>query len=437
MKRYLFLLIFSAFAACFLRCNTKKEFAKQTIALSNTSSLDLKDKPVTIRRDKLKIPDGSRYPLLISQGGDTIPSQLDDVDGDQTWDELFFVVNLPAGQSDTIHLSWVDTQPHLPKRTNIRFGVRQNVSSKVKAVLSDTFYADQLPHVIGYQHYQTDGPTWENDKVAFRQYLDGRNSIDVFGKRVSYMTPDDVGIGKDGFTENNYSVMKDWGTDILAVANSAGIGGFSLLFKDQLPRLGITEQDSLNNVDSTVCNILTNGPVRSIINFTYKHWKVYDRIYSAEQTTSIWPGMYAYNNSVRFNNLTGDETMVVGLVNSNTDHKPTEMKVGDWVVLYTFDKQSVNKEWYLGLALILPKANYLGYLEAPKKGSLSTTWLGKLKVENNKPVDYFAVAGWELSDQRFKDSLSFKNYLINLAGQLTSTVTIHILEEAAASDAGK
>jgi hypothetical protein len=324
-------------------------------------------------------------------------------------------------------LSWTEAAIEFPKRTSIRFGVRQTVTSKVEPAASDTFYADQLPGVIGYQHYQTDGPTWENDKVAFRQYLDGRNSIDVFGKTVHYMTPDSVGIGKDGHTENNYSTMKDWGTDILAVANSAGIGGFSLKIQDSLPRLGITEKDSVNNVDSTIFNILSEGPVRSIMKFNYINWRPLGRKYNVVQTTSIWPGMYAFNNSVRFSDLKGDETMVVSLVNSNTEQKLNELTVNDeWVVLYTHDKQSVNKEWWLGLALILPKDNYMGYIEAPKKGSLSTAYLGKLKIVNNKSINYFAVAAWELSDKGFSDPAYFKTYLENLVNGLTAEVSIKV-----------
>ena len=427
MKHYLFFFLLCVISVCQTSCESNKNALGQTIILTNSSSVDLKDKAITITRKELKVPAGDLYPLLINQSGDTIPSQLDYLDTDDNWDELFFVYNLSPKQADTIHMKWLEAIVQYPNRTSVRFGVRKTVNSTVKPAYTDTFYADQLPGVIGYQHYQTDGPTWENDKVAFRQYLDGRNSIDVFGKKVSYMTPEDVGIGKDGVTENNYSDMKDWGTDILAVANSAGIGGFSLMIKDSLPRLGITEQDKLNNVDSTIFKIITEGPVRSIMKFRYINWQPLDRNYLVEQTTSIWPGMYAYNNSVSFKNLKGDETMVVSLVNSNTSQPLTEMNVNDqWVVLFTHDKQSVNKEWWLGLALILPRKNYLGYMEGPKMGKLSTTYLGKLKVESDKPVNYFAVACWELSDKGFSDPVYFKKYLSDLVSQLSAEVKVKV-----------
>jgi hypothetical protein len=422
--------IHPALLACaiifFAACN--KKTPSHQVIIANNSATALKDKAVKINRSDLKdVPEGISFPLITTRSGDTIAAQLDDTNADNAWDELFFVTDIAPNATDTFTLAWTDSPIKFEKRTNIRFGVRQTKEDIVKPALSDTFYADQLPGVIGYQHYQTDGPTWENDKVAFRLYLDGRNSVDVFGKTVSYMTPDSVGIGRDGTTENNYSVMKDWGTDILGVGNSVGIGGISLLIHDSLARLGITEKDSVNNVDSTMFDIVTRGPVRSVMKFTYKNWKPLDRDYFVQATASITPGTYAFKNSVKFDHLKGDETMLVGLVNSNTDHKLTEIVVNDqWVVLLTHDKQSYNKEWYMGMALILPKNVYQGYMEAPKTGSLSTTFLAKLKIENNKPVDYYAVAAWELSDKQFQDSAYFTKYVTNLTEQLTAEIKVTI-----------
>ncbi|MEO6232707.1 MAG: DUF4861 domain-containing protein [Ferruginibacter sp.] len=409
-------------------CNSDKRAGNQKITLTNTTNIELDNKAISIKRSEItQLPAGEKSPLLITESGDTIPAQLNDVDGDRQWDELFFVTNLTAKQSVIIQLNWVDAALNFTKRTNVRFGVRPVLDSKVSPADSATFYPDQLPGVIGYQHFQTDGPTWENDKVGFRLYLDGRNSVDVFGKKVAYMTPQNVGINAAGVTEANYSAMQEWGTDILAVGNSVGIGGISFMIGDSLARLGVTEKDSINNVDSTHFQIVANGPEKAIMKFTYNGWRPMNRDYFVQTTTSIWPGMYAFNNQVICKNLKGDETLVVGLVNSNTDHPVTEININDkWVALFTHDKQAVDKQWWLGLALLLPKDAYLGYIETPKTGSLSTTFLGKLKIENNKAVNYFAIAGWELSDERFKDSTYFKNYVSNFADQQAAEVTVTI-----------
>ncbi|WP_162054718.1 DUF4861 domain-containing protein [Pontibacter pamirensis] len=415
---------------CLTSCQSEKDSGGQEVTLTNTSSVNLVEKAISIKRGELTgAPDGELYPLVLSQRGDTIPAQLDDLDGDNKWDELFFVKDLPANGEETVHLKWIDTPVNFEKRTSVRFGVRSSVEGKVQPATSDTFYAHELPGVMGYQPYQTDGPSWENDKVGFRHYLDGRNSKDVFGKKVSYMSPDSVGINQEGVTEDNYHVMEAWGRDILSVGNSVGIGGIALMIGDTLARLGVTQADSLNNVDSTFFQILSEGPARSVINYQYHNWKPLNRNYEVEETTSIWPGMYAYKNSARFSHLQGDETLLIGLVNSETQQPLTEIATDDkYVILLTHDKQSYNKEWWLGLALILPKEAYRGYMKAPETGSLSKSYLAKLKVEKDKPVEYYAVAGWELSDEGFRNPAYFQEYVRSLAKKLSAEVKITVEE---------
>ncbi|HLT72913.1 MAG TPA: DUF4861 family protein, partial [Cyclobacteriaceae bacterium] len=162
--------------------------------------------------------------------------------------------------------------------------------------------------------------------------------------------------------------------------------------------------------------------------FNYLNWKPLDRTYQVHERVSIWPGMYAYQNTVNVAGLQGDETLLVGLLNSNTRNSLKEINVGDeYVVLLTHDQQSYEREWWLGLALILPKDVYLGYGEAPKTGIFSNTFYGKLKVEEQLPVTYFAVGCWELSDEGFRDPDYFEDYVVNLARQLAVEVDV-ILE---------
>ena len=427
MKYFNTAVIIAIITALFLSCNSGQKF-QQKITLSNNSSFDLKDKAIAIIRDSLLAKNvNNLYPLIIADNGDTVASQLDDLDGDNQWDQLFFVVDLPAMSSRTLTLKWIKLKPEYTIRTSVRFGKRSSKSTPVEPKTSDTLLANQVHKALGYQPYQTDGPTWENDKVGFRHYFDGRNSNDLFGKKASFMSPENVGINAEGAVEDNYHVMADWGRDILSVGNSVGIGGFGLLIGDSLARLGITNDDSVNNIEETVFKIMSEGPVHSMMQYNYNDWHAGNRLYHVDEVTSIWPGMYAYNNQVKVSGLQGDETLIVGLVNSNTDHPLSELTIDNkYVVLYTHDKQTYDKVWYLGLALILPKDSYLGFGKAPEEGPLSKTFYGKLKIEDNVPVDYFAVGAWEIADPGFADSTYFRNYVENLAWQLATDVKIDI-----------
>lgn len=416
------------FLSVFLYSQCQIDSGKTKISLTNSSSVDLSDKAISIQRSLLaEIPQGEVFALVISSKGDTIPAQLDDLDGDKIWDELFLVADLPANAKGNFSLEWVSKKPNFPVRTSVRFGKRLSADIPVKPALDEVLTARQIPWALGFQRYQTDGPTWENDKVGFRHYLDGRNAKDVFGKKISAISPEDVGLNENGAPVDNYHVMEEWGRDILSVGNSVGIGGYGLLAGNELLRLGIIAGDTMSNVEKTSFRIVTEGPVRSVLNYQYSNWKSGNRKYEVEENTSIWPGMYGYQNSVKFTGLEGDENLVVGLVNINAEMPLSTFEGnGKYVVLYTHDKQTYEKEWWLGLALIVPRDLYLGYMEAPKTGQLSNTFLAKLKIENNKPLTYYAVACWELSDKGFTDKEYFESYLKNLASQLAAEVQVSI-----------
>jgi hypothetical protein len=409
-----------------VQCQTEAD--KAAIVLKNSSDIDLTDKAISIERSQLtKIPEGNLFPLVISSEGDTLPSQLDDLDGDDTWDELFFVADLAANKEVSYSLKWVNGPPNYPVRTSIRFGKRLAADIPVKPALDEVLTAKDLPLVMGFQRYQTDGPTWENDLVGFRHYLDGRNSKDLFGKKITEISPEDVGINSKGETEDNYHVMEDWGRDVLSVGNSVGIGGFGIKAGEELLRLGSIEGDTMSNVAETSFRIVTEGPVRSALNYEYSSWISGEREYAVEENTFIWPGMYGYQNTAKFSGLQGDEELVIGLVNSNTEMPLSTYDGNDkYVVLYTHDQQTYDKTWWLGLAIIVPRNIYLGNMEAPKTGRVSNTFLARLKVENNKPVTYYAVGCWELSDKGFTDKEYFENYIMNLTNQLAADVQVSI-----------
>lgn len=422
MKTLLFICITITVASC----NSGKN-AGQKIILTNNSSVDLFDKAITVKRDNLTIKDEALYPVIKTEAGDEIPSQREDLDGDGNWDQIFFVINLSAKEKASLNLSWTKEEPQYVKRTNVRFGKRESKDSIVKPQTSEVLYANKVHKALGYQPYQTDGPMWENDKCGFRHYFDGRNANDYYGKKVAYITPDTVGIGPNGEVYDNYHVMADWGRDVLSVGNSVGIGGFGLIVGDSIARLGITNDDTLNNIEKSTFKIVENGPVRSIMTFDYENWKVADRTYQVHEKTKIWPGMYAYKNKVEMSGLKGDETLLVGLVNRDTDEDLVELNVEDkFIVLYTHDKQTYDKTWYLGLALILPKTEYLGYGEAGKETAVATTYYAKMKIKNDTPVSYYAAGCWEISDPQFADSLFFENYIVDLAKQLGAEVSVEV-----------
>lgn len=401
--------------------------AVTTLFLSNASDVALIDKPITIKRNIIdKAGTAVGFPLLIYKN-DTIASQVNDLDGDGKWDELFIIDNFAAKEKKTVPLQWVKDAPKFPVRTSVRFGKREAENIPLQPATSETVNAHQVYKTLGFQKYQTDGPSWENDKVGFRHYLDGRNSKDVFGKKIPAITPENVGISSTGAVEDNYHVMHDWGRDIFPVGSSAGLGGYALMVDNEITRLGILGADTLNNIEKTSFKIVAEGPVNSVLNYQYNNWKASGNNYQATETTSIWPGMYAYKNTVKVKGLKGKEILLVALSNINNQNGLKVIEVGKWVCLIQHDKLTYKREWNMGTALIIPKKDYLGYIEASKTGQLTDSYLAKMKIVDNTSVRYYAVAGWELSaDKNFNNPQDFTNYVTQLAQQLAVEISVSV-----------
>lgn len=428
MKRELKFGLRLGFVALLLSgCNQQKKETITQVMVENSSDLELSDEPVSVERSEIPVTDSlKKYPLLLADT-DTIPSQLNDLDKDGKWDELFFVTDFKPGEKKKLKLQWVNEKPEYEVRTSVRFGKREAVDEPVQPATTETIEATDMPKRLGFQKYQTDGPTWENDKVGFRHYLDGRNANDVFGKKISAISPENVGINDKGEVEDNYHVMEDWGRDIFPVGNSVGLGGFALLVDGKVQRLGVTAEDTLSNIEQTKFQILDEGAVKSVLDYKYHNWQAAGKLYDAEEITSIWPGMYGFQNNVTLQGLQGNETLLVGLSNINNEKPLREIEVGDYVALIAHDYQTYDRQWLLGTALILPKAVYDGYMEAPEKGQLTDSFLAKMKVENGKAVTYYPVAAWgDSSDENFKNADYFKDYVVNLAKQLSVHLDVNV-----------
>lgn len=426
MKKQLFL------SLAFYLLTLKTGFSQsQNIVISNKENYALTDKAVSILRKNLKIAPNTEgvFPQLKNSQNGVVPAQLIDLDGDKRWDELFFVVNLPAKATETLRLEWSNTELTLPRKTNIRFGKRRSATTPVEPILQDTFFPKDLMKLTGFQPYQTDGPMWENDKVGFRHYFDGRNAKDLFGKRIAEISPDSVGLTPEKAVIDNYHVLRFWGRDVLPVGNadglSVGIGGVGLMYNNTLHRIGVLATDSVHTVESSILRVQNKGGLKAALQFEFQHWRPEnDRDYSVTENPTIWQGMYAYQNTVAMKGLKGDEQIVIGLPKAQTDKPLSIFEQGDWMVLYTHDAQTYNKEYVLGLAIIVPKKQYLGWGESPKAGSFSVSYFAKMAAKNGKPLTYYAVGCWELSEARFKEESQFRLYLEDLVRQLSAKVSV-------------
>lgn len=417
------LLIGLVFSAC---SNTNTQFT-----LTNSSDIDREEEPIVLTRNEI-VEKAGEIPLIEGLlpvpyvNGKALPAQLDDIDGDGEWDELAFLANIDAGTSQTVTLRFVEKEayPEFTTRTNIRFGVLDdgNITNRKKLTMT----ADELP-VGMFERFQMDGPAWENDKVGFRQYIDGRNGRDLYGKRSSKMALDTVGISDEGGLEDNYHVMLPWGRDILAVGNSLGLGGLAILRDDEPVRLGIRLDDERSNIDTTKYELLYEGPVRSAFRLTYVGWDTGTDKVNVINDVTIWAGKYSHTNNVKLISPNPSDTLLVGLVNIHNETEPVLLDDASesHTAFYTHDQQGYDREWYIGMGLIFPNETYTGYRTAPDEGpGVTNSYLTMFELADNKSLQYEAVAGWGVSDKNFRDSEYFRDFITRETQKKAEPVTV-------------
>ena len=80
------------------------------LELRNTWTRQQKDAPIVVRLNELNVDFAVRS-ATVKDGTQEIPSQLDDLDGDRTADELAFVIDMPAQSTRQIRITLSDSLP--------------------------------------------------------------------------------------------------------------------------------------------------------------------------------------------------------------------------------------------------------------------------------------------------------------------------------------
>jgi hypothetical protein len=385
------------------------------IILENVSDFARTDEPVVISRDTLlymlgKIP-ADLVPVLRTIDGIEIPSQADDLDGDGQWDELFSLINFLPGQQLKIRIEFVNKEdvPAYPVRANVRFG---DIHPPYKEI-SEYGRLKSTETEIGSQYFQMEGPAWENDKVAFRNYYDARNGMDIFGKRIADMVLDSVGVG----TRKNYHELRDWGMDILKVGNSLGAGAIGIQRDDNIYRVGLCDTGSYK--------LLIDGPLRSIFRLTYEGCPAGQNSYHIVHEISIWGGSHFYKSVVTLSPSTGKEQLVTGIVNLQSENYTLTQTDGH-TALITHANQAFDGE-LLGMGILASANDYLGIIEAPETGEgIVSTYVMIFKTTAN-PVVYYFYSGWEYQNPEFKQSEFFEDMIKADARRLNAPIKIACL----------
>jgi hypothetical protein len=398
-----------------------------SLRLQNPLALARPSETVVLARAALERASGAipagQVPVFTPAGGQPLPAQLDDLNGDGRWDEAALLVSLAARQLQVVRVTWVPAAqaPAFPVRAQARLA--KLVDGKFVPVTAETMPATHRPTdfaVTPVPPYQVEGPAWENDKVAFRLYFDQRNGKDIFGKT----TPDLV-LDRVGQPGDDYHKQAPWGMDVLKVGASLGAGAVALVGRnaeghETLFRLG-------ENVQKTDYHFISSGPVRALFALDYHGWQPQLGLpYHLTDLVSLGVGQYFYESTLTLSGFTGQRQLATGIVNLYCDSARQTTQKG-YATLATHAKQSENKD-HLGMALAVDRASFAGFGQTPETGPekvLQTFYL-KMNARPDVPVKYRFFAGWEPSDPRFANAAQFHQWVAEEAQRMAAPIKVKI-----------
>ncbi len=375
--------------------------------------------------EKTSLPDGA-LPVFKDGNGDLIPAQADDMDGDGNWDEVAILLDLKPDETKKITIGQLTGKdyPLFEKRTNLRLGIIQEDGSYKEVDSYEAPSCNDGFNIIA----QGESVSWENDKIAFRNYFDCRNVKDLFGKLKPGLIIDKIHTKEIP----NYHVLSDWGMDILHCGSSLGSGGVALMRNDSLYRLGSTQKYSYHK--------LTEGPVRSVFELRYSGWEVEGEMLEAVERISIYPGRYWFESEVTVKGCHEGDQIVTGIVTSTLKREPFVFNEANFKCIGTHDTQSLNND-ELGMAVLVPDReagktgrttdiNFfeLGHKTVIEKGFSNiiseTCYIGQ-KCKNGVPTKHYFSAVWGLEKDQWKTEEGFKKYLREEMDRLSSPVLVN------------
>lgn len=311
MKRILILLVSISLTTCVQ--------AQLTVEATNSTPLSRKNVPVVIDiRNQSDV-----MAATVEVAGNEIPAQLDDLNHDGQYDELSFLIDVPAYTSLTAHVSLYniircngspsDTTrktTSYPARTYAEMMLR---NPKVKEKNRHDIYLTELTadgsmgdtYLVQHHH----GVAFENELIGVRIYFDRRQTLDLYGKFQPRLE-----LHQTQFYTTAEQKAAGYGDDVLWVGNSFGLGA-----------LRGWDGEKPTMIDPVVARsqrILAQGPVRCIVEVEDRGWQQRQKdgqIANRPVNMTLRYTLYAGHRDIevegRFNRSVKKEHFSTGIIN--------------------------------------------------------------------------------------------------------------------------
>ncbi len=342
-----------------------------TVTVTNPSSTARTDVPVVIALN----PYGEVCSALVTVAGQEIPCQLDDLNQDETFDELCFLANLDKKESKQYTVTLMDQgEPRTyPARVYAEMVLANTKDKKLKKHQQNNYIESltargDAAYTYNIQHHH--GVDFESELNGIRIYFDARQTLDLYGKfnkqlelkETQFYTPAEL-------------KEKGYGDDVLWVGQTFGLGAFRG-WDGQKPTL-------VEPVRTRTQRVISYGPLRAIIEVVDRGWKA-DATKSPVNMTLRYTQYAGHRDTdvdVMFNRDVTDYRFSTGIINVKGSEEFSDKKGlrACWGTDYPSTDTLNWKRETVGLAVYVPRENIVSEQPANKD---NYTYV--LKVNGNR-----------------------------------------------------
>ena len=233
-----------------------------TVSVSNPMNIARADVPIIINL----APYGEVQSALVTLNGQEIPCQLDDLNQDETFDELCFLANLDKKEKQQYTVTLMDEgEPRsYPARVFAEMVLSNTKDKKLKKNQQNNYIESitargDAAYTYNIQHHH--GVDFESELNGIRIYFDARQTLDLYGKFKKQLELKETQF----YTDDDQKKM-GYGDDVLWVGQTFGLGAFRG-WDGQQPTL-------IEPVKTRTQRIISYGPLRTIVEVIDKGWQL-------------------------------------------------------------------------------------------------------------------------------------------------------------------
>lgn len=282
-----------------------------TVSATNPDGQARTDVPVTVSLPKdIRVRSAavniSSSSIKSTNHTTTLPYQLDDLDDDGCYDELFFLTDLDAREKRTFSVTLSTEKPTETFQPRV-YTDMMLTNKKIKESNKQNLYISQLTVENGTNAYNMlhhHGAAFESELVAYRIYFDHRQTVDIYGKYQPGLE-----LRQTQFYPDAEQKAQGFGDDVLWVGNTLGVGTLRG-WDGQQPVM-------LNDVEHRSQRLVATGPLRIIIEVKDRQWCVLPGEEPITMTTryTLCAGHRDCSVDILFEDVKPEQRFATGLIN--------------------------------------------------------------------------------------------------------------------------